>query len=147
MSRHYLHQCWLIVSWRSILIKFQWNLNYYKTIFIQENKFEIVVCKMTAIFHWPQCVKLREYFYDCPSTSKLTHLPLVLHVCVIEQVMAYRLLGTKPLPEPMLACCKLDPEEGISVKFESKYKTFHSQKCISKCRLRYGGHFVLGEIS
>ena len=30
------------------------------------------------------------------------------------------------------------PWEQISVKFESKYKTFHWRKCISKCRLQKG---------
>ena len=49
--------------------------------------------------------------------------------------MACRLFGAKPLLEPMLAYCQLDPWEQISVKFESKYKTFHSEECIWKCRL------------
>ena len=33
------------------------------------------------------------------------------------------------------------------MKFESKYKTFHSWKCTWKCNLRNGGHFVQGEMS
>ena len=33
------------------------------------------------------------------------------------------------------------------MKFKSKYKTFHSWKCIWKYRLRNGGHFVQGEMS
>ena len=40
------------------------------------------------------------------------------------QVMACRLLGAKPLLEPMLPDCQLDPYEQKSVKFESKYKDF-----------------------
>ena len=32
------------------------------------------------------------------------------------------------------------------MKFESKHKTFHSRKCIWKCYLRNGDHFVEGEI-
>ena len=32
--------------------------------------------------------------------------------------------GTKPLPEPMLTCGQLDPEEQTSVKFESKDNYF-----------------------
>ena len=35
------------------------------------------------------------------------------------RVMACRLFGAKPLPEPMLAYCQLDPWEQTSVKFES----------------------------
>ena len=41
----------------------------------------------------------------------------------LVQVMACRLFGAKPLPEPMLTYCQLDPWEQTSVKFESKYKT------------------------
>ena len=33
--------------------------------------------------------------------------------------MAYRLSGTEPLPEPVLAYCELDSWEQISMKFES----------------------------
>ena len=40
--------------------------------------------------------------------------------------------------------CQLDPQEQTSVKFYSKYKFFHSRKCIWKYRRRNGGHFVLG---
>ena len=42
----------------------------------------------------------------------------------------------------MLGYCQLDPWEQTSVKFHSKYKTFHSRKCFRKHRLRNGGHFV-----
>ena len=38
------------------------------------------------------------------------------------QVMAYRLFGTKPLPEPIH--CQLDPWEPNSLEFESK-RFFH----------------------
>ena len=37
----------------------------------------------------------------------------------LVQVMACRLFGAKPLPEPMLTFCQLDPQEQTSVKFES----------------------------
>ena len=33
------------------------------------------------------------------------------------------------------------------MKFQSKYKNFHSWKCIWKYRLRKGGHFVQGEMT
>ena len=51
------------------------------------------------------------------------------------QVMACRLFGAKPLPEPMLIYCQLDSREQVSVKFESEFYHFHSRKCIWKCRL------------
>ena len=47
--------------------------------------------------------------------------------------MACRLVGAKPLSEPMLECCQLDPKEHISVKFKSKFEIFHSRKCTWKC--------------
>ena len=46
----------------------------------------------------------------------------------------------------MLTYCQFDPEEQTSKKFKSKYKTFHARKCIRKCCLQNGGHFVQGEI-
>ena len=53
----------------------------------------------------------------------------------LVQVMACRLFGAKPLPEPMLTYCQLDSWEHISVKFESEFYHFHSRKCNWKCRL------------
>ena len=53
----------------------------------------------------------------------------------LVQIMAGRLFGTKPLPEPMLAYCQLDSWEQISVNFESELYHFHSRKFIWKCRL------------
>ena len=58
--------------------------------------------------------------------------------------MACYLFGAKPLPEPRLSHCQLDPYEQISVKFD-QYTKFRSLKCIWKYRLRNGGHFVQGE--
>ena len=51
----------------------------------------------------------------------------------LVQVMACRLLGAKPLPEPMLIYCQLDSWEQISMKFESQFYHFHSRKFIWKC--------------
>ena len=51
--------------------------------------------------------------------SFLTHLSLVLHICVSElgsalvQMMACRLFGAKPLSETMLGFCELDLEKQI----------------------------------
>ena len=65
----------------------------------------------------------------------------------LVQIMACRLFGTKPLFKPVLGYYQFDPKEKTSVKFESKYNTFHSQKGIWKWRLWNGGHYVLGKIS
>ena len=56
--------------------------------------------------------------------------------------MACRLCGAKPLSEPMLDNYELDPYEQTSVKSLSKFYHFRSRKCVWKCRLRNGGHFV-----
>ena len=63
------------------------------------------------------------------------------------QIMACCLFGTKPLSKPMLGYSQLNPEEQTSMKFQSKYKTFHSRKWIWKYHLRNGGHFVQREIA
>ena len=48
----------------------------------------------------------------------------------LVQIMACRLFGAKPLYEPMLSYCQLNPLEQTSVKFESKFKHFHPRKRI-----------------
>ena len=53
----------------------------------------------------------------------------------LVQLMACRLIGAKPLPEPVLAYCHLDSWKHISVKFESEVYHFHSRKHNWKCRL------------
>ena len=46
---HYLNQHWIILIW-TLRNKLQWNLNKNTTVFIQQNAFENVICKMAAIF-------------------------------------------------------------------------------------------------
>ena len=46
---HYLNQCWLVVNW-TLGNKFQWNPNQNTNIFIEENEFQIVVCKILLPF-------------------------------------------------------------------------------------------------
>ena len=58
---HYLNQCWNTVNWTPSN-KLQWNVNRNSYIFIQENPFENVVCKMAAILSRPQCVILSDTF-------------------------------------------------------------------------------------
>ena len=52
---HYLSQCWDIVDWNP-RNKLQWNFNCNSYIFIQENPFENVVCKMASILPRPQWI-------------------------------------------------------------------------------------------
>ena len=65
----------------------------------------------------------------------------------LVQIMAFHMFGTKPLSEPMLYHCQVNPSEQTSVKMYSKLKHFHSTKCIWKYRLEYVGHFVVASMS
>ena len=56
------------------------------------------------------------------ASSGLTRLPLGLHMrqwirSALVEIIACRLFSTKPLSEPMLEYCELDPYKRISVKF------------------------------
>ena len=75
--------------------------------------------------------------------------PSAIYLCcwtgsALMQIMACRLFSAKSLPEPMPTCCQLNLYEQSTVKFESKYKKNHSRKCVWKCSLQNGGHFVQG---
>ena len=41
--------------------------------------------------------------------------------------MACHLFGTKPLSEPMMTYCQLDPKENISMNYYLKFKVFIQQ--------------------
>ena len=86
---------------------------------------------------WPSC-----FNSSTPSAAYMCRWT----ESALVQVMACRLFGAKPLPEPMFTFCQLDHQEHTSVKFESKYKTFNSRKCIWKCRLRNCGHLVSASV-
>ena len=62
----------------------------------------------------------------------------------LVQIMACRLFGAKPLSKPMLGDCQLDTYVQTWMQFYSKYKTFHSPKCIWKYCLRNDGYYVRG---
>ena len=49
-----------------------------------------------------------------------------VNILTLVQIMACHMFGAKPLSEPMLPYCQLDPKEHISVKFPLKFKSFHS---------------------
>ena len=61
-------------------------------------------------------------------------------------MMACCLVGAKPLSEPVLKYCQLDPKEHISIKFYVKFKSFHWKKDISKCCLQNRSYFVSASI-
>ena len=115
----------LIVNW-IFKNKLMWNSNINLMIFIQENYIENVICKMLVILFRPP------YVNSSPLSATYMHQWIGSS---LVKVMASRLFGAKPLPEPMLDYCQLDSWEQVSVKFESEFDHFHSRKCIWKCSL------------
>ena len=89
---------------------------------------------------WPFCFCINVFNTSPPRSAYMRHWTR----SALVQVMACRLFGAKPLHKPMLIYCQLGPWEQTSMKFASKYKTFHIWNCKWKCRLRNGGHFVQG---
>ena len=76
---------------------------------------------------WPQWVNSRR-----PSDAYICQLT----VPSLVQIMGCRLFGDTPLSEPMMVYCQFDPKERVSMKFHLNFKSFHSRKCIWRCRLQ-----------
>ena len=91
----------------------------------------------TSHFLNQMLTKIRDtgYWRINSSLSKAAYMHRWIGSSLV-QILACRLFGTKPLSEPMLAYCKLHPWEQVSAKFHSKFKHFHSRKCL----LRNGSH-------
>ena len=94
---------------------------------------------------------IRQDYFIGPRTQlphrQSTHWSQVTHICISKETI----IGSdndlspgraKPLSEPMLEYCYLDPWEQTSVKSQSKFIYFHSRKCIWKCHQEICGHFV-----
>ena len=75
-------------------------------------------------------------------TSRIIHevKHMTINKPLLVSIMAWRLVGTKPLSELILIYRQLVPKEQYSVKFSSKVQYFHSRKCNWKCHLQNGGH-------
>ena len=80
----------------------------------------------------------------CSSLSALTHLPLVLHICVSESGQHWFRwwLVTYSAPSHYLNQWWV-----IRTKLQWNLNQNHSRTCIWKYRLQNGGHFVQGEMS
>ena len=123
---HYLNQCWLLVKKthkKNTSVKFV--SNYYKQNHPREwciRKGCLQLCSRVNVL---DAISSAKYVIDVPPPSA-TYQGIG---STLVQIMACRLFGAKPVPEPMPTYCQLDPQEQTSVKFESKYKTFHSWKC------------------
>ena len=84
--------------------------------------------------------------------DKLTHLPLVSHICVgaLGQHSFMQWLGaeqpTSHYPKQCSLIINWTPLEQTSVKLESKFYHFHSRKCVWKCCLPKWWPFCPGEM-
>ena len=63
-------------------------------------KAEVFSCLQVVITRWISATYMRQWIRSA-----------------LVKIMAYRLVGTKPLSEPMLEYYQLDPKEQTSVKF------------------------------
>ena len=63
----------------------------------------------------------------------------------VVDLMAFRLLGVKPLPEPMLSYLQLDSQEQISVKFWWKIRTTSFQRMHLKIVYSMSAIFFLSQ--
>ena len=116
---------------------------------------------------WALWVKY-EYIKHCPKAldafwvhflssvsgrlSMLTHWVRVTHICIskldrpsLVQKMACLLFGAKPLREPMLVYCRLDPQEGNLCDIWIEIQ-FSSMESIWKCSLQNDGHLVSASV-
>ena len=90
-----------------VKLRYQITIKYYKS---------WTVCIFLGMYYVSQLIHGNSTTFYLLDTARLTHLPLVAHICVSElgqhwlaQVMACRLFSAKPLPQPMLTYCQLDP--------------------------------------
>ena len=132
----------------------KWNWSYHK---IHESGFDFNLWESQIRTETKIWVHLKDvpwaivfWQYLLPRCT-LTHWGRVTHICagkliIIGSDKACRLIGAKPLSEPMLDCCQLDPCEHISMKIYSKYSNFHWRICTWKCRLRNGAHLVSASV-
>ena len=86
----------------------------------------------SCVFKWRR-IDSKDFFWDFFNKKWswwngnwwVNSLPSAACMCrwtgsTLVQIMVCRLVGAKPLSEPMLGYCWLDPEEETSVRFQSK---------------------------
>ena len=100
-------------------------------------------CKISFIWVW------KLFIQDTASSSRCQQVRLLRpgdaymrysSISSLLQIMAWCQFCAKPLSESVLSYCQLHIKEHISLKFFSKFKSFHSRKCTWKCHLWTGSH-------
>ena len=104
-------QVWSVEEW----VWINGTVSYHKTgtrsrRYFREDLFTIWFCLL---------------FYSSPPSAAYIRQWTGL---VLVQIMACRLDGAKPLFEPLLTYCQLDPKEHLSITLYSKLKYLHSRK-------------------
>ena len=111
---------------------------------------ELYLFCIRPLIHWSHCPCMFDIMLFRPHCINLLRLsdPFIYHQPrpSLIQIMACRLFGIRPFSETMMYYCHLDPEEKPSVKFDSKFKHFHSWKCLWKFHLQNHGHFVSASV-
>ena len=120
VGANYLNQCWNIVNW-TLRNKLQWNLNQNSYIFIQENVFENVVWKMSAILSRPQCVKRPQVGHPLPNAINCNKS----HYWLISLTL---LLASPYWPHTMDVICQDQNIEDQSIFWFKPRDNSHRQK-------------------
>ena len=108
----------------------KWNFSQNTTIFIEENGFENIIYKMSAILFQLQYVNLFP-----PSAAYMRQWI----VSALVQIMACRLYGAKPLYEPMLDYYQLGPlgttvSEILIIKKKISFMKMHLKISSADCQ-------------
>ena len=125
--------------------KAQW----YKGTMVQRHYVSFVAAKVQAgdfIDIKPQVFPSQWWVNSSPPSDAYMHQWIGSSMALV-QIIACCLFSTMPLSEPMLEYCQLDSCEQTSVKFKTKYETFHWWKYVWKYHLRNGSHVVEGKMS
>ena len=117
------------------------NLNIHQQVLSWQG----VTNKENASMPWRQHVITTLTHHLPPNTPHPTTSAVYMHQwtgSALVQIMVCRLFGAKPLPETVLVYCQLGNFTDIWIQILK----FPSRKCVSKCRLRNGGHFIPWEM-
>ena len=123
-----------MTSWDFMIVWFQWQKNKW-VISIATDIAKCTMIMLKCLILLSQNMRL---WYRLINSLRLSDTYMYMRHQPrpsLVQIMACHLFGAKPLSEPMLYYCQLDSLEQTSVKLYSKFKHFHSRKCIWKCCL------------
>ena len=87
-----IHNTGVVTTWLDIIVATKW----------------IFTCNVRFFFFLLYTLR-KNLWTNFHETFRIDHQLHTISRSALVQVMACRLLGTKPLPEPMLAFCQLDP--------------------------------------